>query len=83
MWSKEYTHLRVPMIYNLRSDPFEGGPFSLLYSDWHEHRVYLLVPAQALVGQWLATFKDYPPRQRPAKFNLDEVMQKLTQTSKD
>jgi len=46
-------------------------------------RVFVLVPAQALVGQWLQTFKDYPPRQRPAKFNLDEVMQKLTQTSKD
>jgi len=83
IWSKEYTHLRVPMIYNLRSDPFERGPESFLYTDWMFHRAYALVPAQALVAQWLQTFKDYPPRQRPAKFNLDEVMQKLMQTSKD
>jgi arylsulfatase len=61
IWSKEYTYLRVPMIYNLRSDPFERGPQSFLYTDWMFHRVYVLVPAQALVGQWLQTFKDYPP----------------------
>jgi arylsulfatase len=47
------------------------------------HRVYVLVPAQALVAQWLQIFKDYPPRQRPARFSLDEVMQKLAQTSRD
>jgi arylsulfatase len=45
--------------------------------------VFVLVPAQTLVAQWLQTLKDYPPRQRPASFNLDEVMQKLMQTSKD
>jgi hypothetical protein len=41
-------------------------------------RAFLVVPAQAVVNQWLTTFKDYPPRQKPASFNLDEVMRKLT-----
>ena len=72
------------MIYNLRSDSFERRcPQSFLCTDWMFHRVYVLVPAQALVAQWLQTFKDYPPRQRPARFSLDEVMQKLAQTSRD
>jgi hypothetical protein len=42
------------------------------------HRAYLIVPAQAVVNQWLSSFKEYPPRQRPASFNLDEVIQKMT-----
>jgi arylsulfatase len=77
IWLKEYTRLRGPLIYNLRSDPFERGPNSFLYDDWQAHRIFLIVPAQAIVAQWLSSFKDYPIRQKPASFNLDEVMQKL------
>ena len=77
IWQKEFTKLRSPMIYNLRSDPFERGPFSLEYNDWLIHRLFLFVPAQAIVGQWLETFKEYPVRMRPASFSLDEAMQKL------
>jgi hypothetical protein len=41
------------------------------------HRAFLIVPAQAIVGKWLESFKEYPIRQKPASFNLDAVMQKL------
>jgi hypothetical protein len=70
--------MRGPLLYNLRSDPFERGPHSFLYDDWQAHRVFLIVPAQAVVAKWLETFKDFPIRQKPASFNLDEVMRKLT-----
>jgi arylsulfatase A-like enzyme len=77
IWQKEYTKLRVPMLYNLRSDPFERGPNSFYYNDWMVRRVFIQVPAQAIVAKWLSTFKEYPIRQKPASFNLDEVMRKL------
>ncbi len=78
VWKRQFTNLRVPQIYNIRSDPFERGPESMEYGVWQFHRVYLLVPAQVMVGQWLASFKEFPQRQKPASFNLDEVMQKMT-----
>ena len=78
IWLRDYERLRGPLIYNLRSDPFERGPYSFLYDDWQAHRIFLIVPAQAIVAQWLSSFKDYPIRQKPASFNLDEVMKKLT-----
>ena len=48
------------------------------YDDWFLDRVYLLVPAQAYVAEFLATFKEYPPRQKPGSFNLEQVMEKLS-----
>jgi arylsulfatase len=68
----------VPLIENLRRDPYERAEItSNTYYDWLLDRAYLLVPAQAYVGQFLATFKDYPPRQKAASFSLDQVMIKL------
>lgn len=64
--------------YNLRSDPFERGPQSFLYSDWLAHRAFIIVPTQAVVGKWLESFKEYPIRQKPASFNLDDLIRKLT-----
>jgi arylsulfatase len=70
----------VPKIFNLRTDPYERADItSNTYYDWLIDRVYLLVPAQAYVGKFLQTFKDYPPRQKAASFNLDEVLKKLTE----
>jgi arylsulfatase A-like enzyme len=78
VWKRNFTNLRAPNIYNLRADPFERGPESFEYTKWMADRTFMLVPAQAIVGQWLATFKDFPIRQKPASFNLDQVMQSLT-----
>jgi len=79
VWQGQFTKLRIPNLYNLRSDPFERGPDSIEYGDWFAHRGFIIVPAQAAVGQWLASFKDFPPRQKPASFNLDEVMKKMSE----
>jgi hypothetical protein len=77
IWQEPFDKLRGPKIYNLLSDPFERGTESSWYYDWMAHRAFLVVPAQAVVQNWLMSFKEYPPRQRPASFNLDEVMNKL------
>jgi arylsulfatase A-like enzyme len=78
VWRREFTNLRAPKIYNLRADPFEQGDASMEYDKWMAERLFLIVPSQAVVGQWLQSFKEFPIRQKPASFNLDEVMQKLT-----
>jgi arylsulfatase len=81
-WMDPFVPLRVPLILNLRRDPFERGPItSNTYYDWLIDRAYLLVPAQAYVGGFLATFKEYPPRQKAASFSLDQVMEMLTETA--
>jgi arylsulfatase len=70
--------LRVPLIFNLRRDPYERSySTSNTYYDWMLDRAYFLVPAQAYVGQFLATFREFPPRQKAASFSLDQVMEKL------
>jgi arylsulfatase len=61
-----------------RADPFERGPESFEYGKWVADRTFLIVPSQALVGQWLQSFKEFPIRQKPASFNLDEVMRTLS-----
>jgi arylsulfatase len=77
-WIEPWTHLRVPLIFNLRRDPYERSySTSNTYYDWMLDRAYFLVPAQAYVGQFLATFKAFPPRQKAASFSLDQVMEKL------
>ncbi|WP_299351453.1 arylsulfatase [uncultured Shimia sp.] len=78
-WMEPFTPLRVPLIFNLRRDPYERAyQTSNTYYDWLLDRAYLLVPAQAYVGQFLATFQEYPPRQKAASFSLEQVMDKLT-----
>jgi arylsulfatase len=80
-WQEPFIPLRVPFIFNLRRDPYERAQqTSNTYYDWLLDRVYLLVPAQEYVGQFLATFKKYPPRQKAASFSLDQVMDKLSES---
>ena len=82
VWKKEFTNLRAPNMYNLRADPFERGPESFEYGKWMADRAFLIVPAQAIVAKWMDSFKEFPIRQKPASFNLDEVMRKLSEPSK-
>jgi len=77
IWRREFTNFRVPKFYNLRSDPFERGDTSFEYDTWMFQRAFLVVPTQAIVAQWLESFKDYPIRQKPASFSLDAVMRKM------
>ncbi|MCV6584858.1 MAG: arylsulfatase [Marinibacterium sp.] len=77
-WMEPLTPLRVPLITNLRRDPYERAiRTSNTYYDWMLDRVYFLVPAQQYVAAFLETFKEYPPRQEAASFSLDKVMEKL------
>ena len=78
IWSEPFVHMRMPKILNLRTDPYERADItSNTYYDWMIDRAYLLVPAQAIVGRFLATFQEYPPRQKAASFTVDQVMEKL------
>ena len=77
VWQGQFTDLRLPKLFNLRSDPFERGDESILYNKWLADRAFVQVPLQALAAGWLESFKEFPPRQKPASFNLDEVMRKI------
>jgi arylsulfatase len=78
IWAEPFVNLRVPKIFNLRLDPYERADVtSNTYYDWLLDRVFLLSPAQEYVGDFLKTFKEFPPRQEAASFNLDSVMRKL------
>ena len=77
-WREPFVPLRVPLLVNLRRDPYERGMVtSNTYDDWFLDRVYLLMPAQAYVARFLETFQAFPPRQKAASFSLDQVMEKL------
>jgi len=81
VWAEPFVSLRLPKIFNLRTDPYERADItSNTYYDWLLDHAFLLVPAQDYVGQFLMTFKDFPPRQKAASFNLDDVMKKLQES---
>ncbi len=78
IWAEPYTHLRVPKLFNLRADPYEKADVtSNTYWDWELDHVFLVVPAQQYVARFLATFKEFPPRQKAASFTIDQVMETL------
>jgi arylsulfatase A-like enzyme len=80
VWAEPFVELRLPKLFNLRMDPYETADrTSNTYYDWLLDHAYMFVPAQAYVGGFLATFKDFPPRQKAASFSLDQVMEKLQQ----
>ncbi len=78
VWSEPFIPLRLPKIIDLYSDPFERAQDEAMnYSQWRLDRTYLLIPAQVIVGQFLSTFKDYPPRMKAASFSIDQVLENL------
>ncbi len=78
VWREPFVHLRVPLLFNLRRDPFERAQHnSNTYNDWFLDRVFVLAPMQQLAAQFLTTMKDYPPSQSPGSFNLDKVQKTI------
>jgi len=77
VWREPFSILRVPKLFNLRSDPFERGDESLFYNKWLVDRAFAFVPAQAAVGKLLESFKEFPVRQKPPSFSVEDVMEKL------
>lgn len=79
---KKYTELRFPLLMDLRGDPFERAQHaSEGYSKWLADRMFMMVPAQAKIAEFLSTFKEYPQRQKVGSFSLDQVLEQM-QTSK-
>ncbi|ADJ27792.1 arylsulfatase [Nitrosococcus watsonii] len=78
VWAEPFVPLRLPLLFNLRRDPYERSQkTSNTYYDWLLDHAYMLVPAQTYVSRFLETFEEFPPRQKAASFNLDQVMEKL------
>lgn len=79
IWAEPFTALRVPKICNLRTDPYEQADVtSNTYYDWLLDHSFLVVPTQEIVRKFLATFRDFPPRQKAASFTIDQAVEKLT-----
>jgi arylsulfatase len=79
VWEEPFVTLRLPKIFNLRTDPFEEADhIAMDYGHWRIDRLFLLVPAQEYVGKFLATFKEFPPSQKVGSFSLDQVMDTLS-----
>jgi arylsulfatase len=78
VWREPLVPLRAPLLHNLRSDPFERGDEdgTVFYQKWMADRAFMLVPAQAIVSQFLETFEEFPPRQKPASFSIDQALEK-------
>ncbi len=79
VWQEPFVPLRLPKIFNLRSDPFEEADhIAMDYGHWRIDRAFLLVPAQEYVAKYLATFQEFPPSQKVGSFSLDQVLEKLS-----
>ena len=80
VWQNPFTPLRAPSITNLRMDPFERAEqeHAMGYQRWYLEHMFVIAPAGAYVGQWLQSFREFPPRQKPGSFNLDRVMEAVT-----
>ena len=84
VWRKPFETLRAPMLTNLRMDPFERAEYEGMgYNQWWIEHMFAFAPAGAYVGQWLQSFREFPPRQKPGSFNLDRVMEAITKGAGD
>ena len=81
-WFEPFVKLRAPKMFNLRRDPFErADENSNTYWDWLLSHAYIMYEMQAIVAQQIENFEKFPPRQKPASFNLDAVLRQLTDAS--
>jgi arylsulfatase len=84
IWAEPFTRLRVPKIFNLRMDPYERADItSNTYYDYVLDHAFLLVPAQEYVAKFLTTFKEFPPRQKPSSFSIDQVLEMMKKPQGD
>jgi arylsulfatase len=82
VWLEPFETLRAPQVTNLRMDPFElAQDIGMGYQRWYLEHMFLIAPASGYVAQWLQSFKEFPPRQKPGSFNLERVMEQLTSPS--
>ena len=80
VWAEPFTHLRVPKLYNLRTDPYEFADItSNTYYEWLIRHDYFIFYMTAMATKFLETFKEFPPRHEPASFSVDQAVEKLHQ----
>ena len=77
VWREPFTTLRAPIFFDLEIDPLEKGEDGFGYDRWWYERSFLAVPVQGIVGRFLATFAEFPPRQKPGSFTIDQALAKL------
>jgi arylsulfatase len=82
VWQQPFEQLRAPLLTNLRMDPFERAQHddAMGYQRWYLEHMFMIAPAAGYVGNWMQSFRDFPPRQKPGSFNLDRVMEAVTAT---
>jgi arylsulfatase len=81
VWREPFVELRVPLLFNLRRDPFEKSQHnSNTYNDWFLDRAFVAVPLQAMATKFLMTMKEFPPSQTPGSFNLSKIEEQLRQS---
>jgi arylsulfatase len=82
VWQQPFEQLRAPLLTNLRMDPFERAQHddAMGYQRWYLEHMFMIAPAAGYVGNWMQSFRDFPPRQKPGSFNLDRVMEAVTVT---
>jgi len=80
VWQQPFEQLRAPLLTNLRMDPFERADDenAMGYQLWYAEHMFAFAPAAASIGNWLQSFREFPPRQKPGSFNLDRVMEAIT-----
>ena len=76
-WADVAKPRTVPLVVNLRQDPFEVTPDAKMYERWYGDKLWVMVPAQAIVGQFLMTFKEFPQRQKSAGLSVDKVLEQM------
>jgi arylsulfatase len=80
VWAEPFTRLRMPKLFNLRTDPYEfADQTSNTYYDWFIHNAYFIYAAQEGAARFAATFKDFPPIQRPGSFTIDDAVAKMSE----
>ncbi len=79
VWTSPFEVLRAPSLTNLRMDPFERAEAedAMGYQRWWVEHMFVFAPAGAYVAEWLKSFQEFPPRQKPGSFNLDNVMEAM------
>jgi arylsulfatase len=83
VWAEPFVQLRVPKLFNLRTDPFEiADKVAMDYDHWRLDRVFMFVPAQDYIAKYIATFKEFPPSQKVGTFSLDAVLESLASGQK-
>ena len=82
IWQEPFVSLRLPKLFNLRTDPFERADItSNTYWDWVLSKAYLVLAAQFVVSDFLTSFQDFPPRQKAASFTIDQALEKMSEAA--